>query len=159
MSCSEIQCPIPISPVNGETLETATSVVLIWNDLPEALDYLVYVWEDGEEEPEEDDYTAIVYSPTYTATGLFTDTAYRWKILARKYCPTDFSVLLRSSDVRGVINQFGTTLQDDLEFYLDAEGDMPISIDLNLNRQEITNLAEGVEDTDLITKAQWEAML
>jgi len=159
MSCTEPQCPIPISPTNGEVVLTGTQATLVWNDLPEALDYLVYVWEDGDDEPEEDDYIAIVYSPTYTVTGLFTDTPYRWKILARKYCPTDFSILLRSSDLRGVIDNFGVTLQADLEFYLDTEGDMPLSIDLNMNRTEIVNLAEGVEDTDLITVAQWEAML
>lgn len=157
MACT-IECPELLEPEDAVVITTATTATLLWADAPDVLDYLVYVWEAADDEPEDEDYTAIVYSPTYVATGLLPDTEYTWKIVARKFCPTSQSILLRSSALTEVINHLGTTLKGDLEFYLDTEGEMPLAIDLNLNNSRITNLGEGGNFT-LITKAQYEELL
>lgn len=155
MACT-IDCPVLLTPADDATLEDETQAVLTWESDEGVIAWEVYVWAASGSEPTTP--TATVYEPTYTATELTGGTEYNWKIKALSYCP-DQAVILRGSRLTAVINNFGSHMMEELPFYLDQEGNGPMLIDLNMNDQRITNLANGSEDEDLITKAQWVGML
>ncbi len=74
-ACPELQIPVEGSAVGEET-----STTLLWNSVPEAVSYRVYVWEDGDPMPGSP--TTTTSDLTYEVTGLTINTDYRWVVLA-----------------------------------------------------------------------------
>ena len=61
--------------------------------------------------------------------------------------------------VNGLVNSVESETYDDVYFYLnenfeDENGDMKIKKDVNLDNHKITNLKEGINDTDAVNKLQ-----
>lgn len=75
-----LACPLMYQPGDGGDVGEATSTVLAWDAVPGASSYQVFVWEDGDPQPE--DPITETADLMYEVTGLSLGVTYRWLIIA-----------------------------------------------------------------------------
>jgi hypothetical protein len=66
---------------------------------------------------------------------------------------------LRADDYSGVINRFGAYIEAELEKYTDGGTALPRGATLDVNGQEITNVADATQDIHCITLGQLNTYL
>lgn len=73
-------CPVLFSPLNGQTVDGSTVATLSFGTYPGIGIYHVYVWADGESQPDDPTYT--VASSPAIASGLTPNKSYNWYVSA-----------------------------------------------------------------------------
>lgn len=76
----DLPCPGLLVPTNGSSVGSETSTTLLWEEVPGASVYRVYVWENGDPQPSTP--TTVTAALTYEVTGLDQGVTYRWTIIA-----------------------------------------------------------------------------